>query len=90
MLSVQVDAKPLRAELVPITAAALERIKLLLLNMARQVSRTSTHKLSIHSSCMLAHTCTIPIFGYMATATCTVWGCCLLRSADTLLVLIIS
>jgi hypothetical protein len=38
LLSVQVDAKPLRAELVPVTAAALERIKLLLLNMARQVS----------------------------------------------------
>jgi hypothetical protein len=45
-LSLQVDAKPLRAELVPITAAALERIKLLLLNMARQVSRRSAHRIS--------------------------------------------
>jgi hypothetical protein len=52
LLSMQVDAKPLRAELVPITAAALERIKLLLLNMARQVSRTSTHEELV----MLAHT----------------------------------
>jgi len=34
----QVDAKTLRAELVPITSAALERIKLLLLNMARQAT----------------------------------------------------
>jgi len=34
----QIDGKPLRAELAPITAAALERIKLLLLNMAREVS----------------------------------------------------
>jgi hypothetical protein len=33
----QIDGKPLRAELAPITAAALERIKLLLLNMAREV-----------------------------------------------------
>jgi hypothetical protein len=37
----QIDAKPLRAELVPVTAAALERIKLLLLNMARQVGRVT-------------------------------------------------
>lgn len=36
--NLQIDAKPLRAELAPITAAALERIKLLLLNMARQAT----------------------------------------------------
>lgn len=34
----QIDAKTLRAELVPVTSAALERIKLLLLNMARQAT----------------------------------------------------
>lgn len=34
----QVDAKPLRAELIPVTTAALERIKLLLLNMARDAT----------------------------------------------------
>jgi hypothetical protein len=34
----QVDAKTMRADLVPVTSAALERIKLLLLNMARQAT----------------------------------------------------
>jgi hypothetical protein len=33
-----VDAKNMRADLVPVTSAALERIKLLLLNMARQAT----------------------------------------------------
>lgn len=36
--ALQLDAKGLRAELAPITSAALERIKLLLLNMARQAT----------------------------------------------------
>jgi hypothetical protein len=45
----QIDAKPLRAELVPVTAAALERIKLLLLNMARQVGGR-------HASCTICIT----------------------------------
>jgi hypothetical protein len=34
----QLDAKTLRTELVPVTSAALERIKLLLLSMARQAT----------------------------------------------------
>lgn len=37
LLLTQIDGKPLRAELAPITTAALERIKLLLLSMAREV-----------------------------------------------------
>ncbi len=41
----QVDAKPLRAELLPITSAALDRIKLLLLQMARDATLTALEDL---------------------------------------------
>eukprot|EP00879_Flechtneria_rotunda_P022627 GHRR01023894.1.p1 GENE.GHRR01023894.1~~GHRR01023894.1.p1 ORF type:complete len:968 (+),score=348.72 GHRR01023894.1:492-3395(+) len=51
----QLDAKPLRAELAPITAAALERIKLLLLNMARQATLALLDDVTARVQMLSAH-----------------------------------
>lgn len=53
-MAAQIDAKPLRAELAPVIASALERIKLLLLTMARQV-RAKLHWLGMHLRATQAH-----------------------------------
>lgn len=66
----QIDAKPLRAELAPITAAALERIKLLLLNMARQATLAVLDDITARIQMLSARPTTLDEFvSYMVSAT---------------------
>eukprot|EP00878_Enallax_costatus_P031474 GHUV01034420.1.p1 GENE.GHUV01034420.1~~GHUV01034420.1.p1 ORF type:complete len:647 (+),score=200.09 GHUV01034420.1:874-2814(+) len=71
----QIDAKPLRAELVPITAAALERIKLLLLNMARQATLAVLDDITGRIQMLAARPTTLDEFvQYMVRPSCRVQG----------------